>query len=38
MDLLAFSPCQVDLEKMKESAEKNNIAATKQLNGHTRWL
>lgn len=30
------SPCQVDLDrKMKESAEKNNIAATKQLNGHT---
>ena len=30
------SPCQVDLDrKMKASAEKNNIAATKQLNGHT---
>ena len=30
------SPCQIDLDrKMKTSAEKNNIAATKQLNGHT---
>tara|TARA_Y100000591_G_C21842309_1_gene706473 strand:- start:47 stop:445 length:399 start_codon:yes stop_codon:yes gene_type:complete len=30
------SPCQVDLDrKMKTSAEKNNISATKQLDGHT---
>ena len=30
------SPCQIDLDrKMKTSAEKNNISATKQLDGHT---
>ena len=30
------SPCQIDLDrKMKTSAEKFNIAATKQLDGHT---
>ena len=30
------SPCQVDLDrKLKLSAENNNIASTKQLDGHT---
>ena len=30
------SPCQIDLDrKIKTSAEKSNIAATKQLNEHT---
>jgi len=30
------SPCQIDLDrKMKTSAEKNNIASTKQLDEHT---
>ena len=30
------SPCQIDLDrKMKTSAEKNNISATKQLDEHT---
>ena len=30
------SPCQIDLDrKIKLSAERNNIAATKQLDGNT---